>query len=52
MHGGPRSQVRSRAARPGAPEFQSHERPVILVVDDDDGVRDALHVILDDSYSV
>jgi DNA-binding response OmpR family regulator len=28
------------------------DRPVLLVVDDDDGVRDALHVILDDDYAV
>src|SRR2546426_12128110 len=28
------------------------ERPVVLVVDDDDGVREALHLILDDDYAV
>ncbi|MGH7345271.1 MAG: response regulator, partial [Candidatus Rokuibacteriota bacterium] len=34
----------------GVPRPQ--QRPVVLIVDDDDGVRDALHLILDESYSV
>ena len=30
----------------------SDERPVVLIVDDDAGVRDALHVVLDEAYAV
>jgi DNA-binding response OmpR family regulator len=43
-------------ATPGSASLETAvaapDRPVLLVVDDDDGVRDALHVILDDGYAV
>jgi len=48
VHGVPRSPALSAVA----PALHAEARPVVLVVDDDDGVRDALHVILDDTYSV
>jgi CheY-like chemotaxis protein/AraC-like DNA-binding protein len=47
----PRPQPTS-AAKPAADARQAYERPVVLVVDDDDGVREALHLILDDDYVV
>jgi CheY-like chemotaxis protein/AraC-like DNA-binding protein len=47
----PRPQPTS-AAKPAAVARQAYERPVVLVVDDDDGVREALHLILDDDYVV
>ena len=56
MHGVPRLPALSPVARPEsksvAPIFRPQERPVVLIVDDDDGVREALHLILDESYSV
>ena len=35
-----------------APPTSLVERTVVLIVDDDDGVRDALHVVLDEEYAV
>ena len=35
-----------------APPTSLVERTVVLVVDDDAGVRDALHVVLDEEYAV
>src|SRR5262245_61822669 len=56
MHGVPRSPAPRPAARPDSRPAALVptvlQRPIVLVVDDDDGVRDALHVILDDSYAV
>jgi DNA-binding response OmpR family regulator len=56
VHGIPRSPALSPVGKPGpsavAPAVPAAARPVVLVVDDDDGVRDALHVVLEDRYSV
>ena len=56
MHGVPRSPALPAVDRPhsksAAPVFRPRERPVVLSVDDDDGVREALHLILDESYAV
>ena len=49
MHGVPRSPALSPVT---TGPFRAQHRPVVLVVDDDDGVREALHVILDDRYEV
>jgi len=38
--------------RSPAQDASSHSRPVLLVVDDDAGVRETLHLILDDEYTV
>src|SRR5437667_11250069 len=37
---------------PSAPYLSPKSRPVLLLVDDDAGVREALHLILDDDYAV
>ena len=56
MHGVPRSPALSPVARPESKSavqvIRGPNRPVVLIVDDDDGVSEALHVILDDSYAV
>ena len=40
------------ASAPLSPHERPRDRPVVLVVDDDDGLRDALHLTLDEEYAV
>ena len=40
------------ASGPLSPLELPRNRPVVLIVDDDDGLRDALHLILDEEYAV
>ncbi len=44
--------VPTKRASGSAESVSRRDRPVVLVIDDDDGVRAALHLILDESYSV
>ena len=53
MTGVPRSPAPELVApRPASSSGAAAVRPALLVVDDDEGVRDALHLILDDEFTV
>jgi len=44
--------VEAREREPSPPDTPAHERPVVLIVDDDAGIRDALRFALDEQYTV
>jgi FixJ family two-component response regulator/AraC-like DNA-binding protein len=44
--------VEAREREPSPPDAPAHERPVVLIVDDDAGIRDALRFALDEQYTV
>src|SRR6185503_7848231 len=44
--------VRSPTSEPSRPHASRPDRPVVLVVDDDTAVRDALRLVLDEEYTV
>jgi FixJ family two-component response regulator/AraC-like DNA-binding protein len=44
--------IDQREREPSAPDAPANERPVVLIVDDDAGVREALRFALDEHYTV
>jgi DNA-binding response OmpR family regulator len=44
--------AQSLVTGPSHPHESRPDRPVVLVVDDDAGVRESLHIVLDDEYTV